>query len=857
MKHSTHIYLEAGLWRWMRFAGQHRKIVIGGWLILAIIGLCLAVTRLGINADTSQMISEHVSYRQDEIKFEKAFPDLNEQVLILVRADTADEADIFASQLAEKLRADKAHVKSLYAPAIDPFFQRNGLLYLSVSELETQLAQLTQAAPLIERLSLDPTLPSFFDALTQAAEQEDESANAVFNALSRTLGEHVNGASTPLSWRSIFVDDLTPPYQQLLSIDPVLDQARLRPAAGVQEAIERAAYQIREETHLTADIYVTGNPVLRSDELQSVSRGIGLAFLISFIMVGILLLWALRSPVLSFFTLLSLIISILITSGLASLIFTELNLVSVAFTVLMIGLGVDFAIHLLLHLRHERAQGKTVSLSTYKSARGIGTALVLTAPSTALAFFAFIPTKFVGISQLGIIAGIGVLIAFLVATSLLPAIFSYLPLPKRKPKHNPKAAKPRRIRDTQRHSLAIGVIILGLIGVFFLPQARFDADPMSLRNTASPSVTAFNALFDTANTTPYRLSLLADNIESAKALSPRLEALESVDNARNLSDFIPEDQADKLELIEYGAIGLEFALSGEGEAAPISPNVTQDLITALRAYGSPEATRLADTLISWQSAQKENPELYQRSEHAVFLYWPYELDRLRAQIKPQNVSLETLPHNMTSRYLAADGRVRIEITPKGDVRDTDLRKTFISDVKSIAPDVTGSARNVQEAGEIVQNAMLRAISIALFAVSLLLYAVVRDFKLVIIMLIPLLLAGILTTVTGVFLGLPYNFANVIVLPLLIGIGVDSSLHLALQARKAHTPGAVFDTVTPRAVLFSAFTTIASFGSLSFSQHRGTASMGALLTIAIIWVIICTVIVTPSLMDWVSRKRERT
>ena len=154
--------------------------------------------------------------------------------------------------------------------------------------------------------------------------------------------------------------------------------------------------------------------------------------------------------------------------------------------------------------------------------------------------------------------------------------------------------------------------------------------------------------------------------------------------------------------------------------------------------------------------------------------------------------------------------------------------------------------------------MMQAIITALITVSILLYLVVRNVRLVIIMLIPLLLAGILTTATGVLLNLPYNFANVIVLPLLIGIGVDSSLHLALQA-KAGAPArkpSIFDNVTARAVVFSAVTTIASFGSLSFSAHRGTSSMGILLMIAIIWVLICTLLVTPALLSWTSRKREQ-
>jgi len=227
------------------------------------------------------------------------------------------------------------------------------------------------------------------------------------------------------------------------------------------------------------------------------------------------------------------------------------------------------------------------------------------------------------------------------------------------------------------------------------------------------------------------------------------------------------------------------------------------------------------------------------------------------------VTLEDLPAGLTSRYLAQDGMARLEIIPKSDVRDTKNRRKFVSDVKSVAPHVTGSARTVQDAGDIIQTSMLQAVVTALISVSLLLYLVVRNVRLVIIMLIPLILAGVLTTATGVLFNLPYNFANVIVLPLLIGIGVDSSLHLALQNKGQQSQPAsaprpnTSQNVTARAVVFSAVTTIASFGSLSFSAHRGTSSMGLLLMIAISWVLICTLLVTPALLSWFSQKRDVT
>jgi len=856
--HSTTLSqsIEASFTRWLRFVRKFRTFVIAFWIIAAAIGCAVTANFFSINTDTSEMIAEAAPYRQDQIAFESAFSQFNDEIIVIIRAETPDATDLFSEKLLRKLDRSE-HTNFAYSPVFDPFFQKNGLLFLETEELEATLAQLTEAAPLIERLALNPTLPSLFDALVQAAEQGNDNVDAIFMSVAETLERNLEGQDKAMSWRSIFVDEIETPIQRIITIDPMLDNTRLRPAAPVQEAIDKAIVQVREETGLNPKVFVTGNPILRSDELQSVSRGIGFAFFISFILVGLLLLWALRSPVLTLFTLLSIIISIMITAGIASLSFAALNLVSIAFTVLMVGLGVDFAIHLLLHLRHESGLGKSTSAAFYRTSRGVGTALVLTAPSTALAFLAFVPTKFIGISQLGVIAAIGVLIAFLVATSLLPAIYTFLPSSKKQVSSqavNSSSKKRLHISDSLRSRLAIGVMALGLLSVFWLPSARFDADPMALRNKAAPSVTGFNQLFDLPETTPYRLNYLAPNEDVAHSAAKQFETLDTVRSARTIWDFIPTDQSDKLELIDYAAIGLEFAVSGEGEAYPITPKPTGRLLNALEGQTGIAATTLRETLQKWQNEADDNPELLARSERDLLFYWPYELERLRNQIQASEITRNIIPDNIASRYSGALGQARVEILSENDLRDETLRRQFIDDVKTMAPQIagsaiSGSARNVKEAGDIIQRAMLQAIITALILVSLLLYVVVREIKLVIIMLIPLILAGVLTTATGVILGLPYNFANVIVLPLLIGIGVDSSLHLVLQTRQMSKKHSIFDTVTPRAVLFSGFTTIASFGSLTFSEHRGTSSMGALLTISIIWVIICTVFVTPSLMKW--------
>ena len=557
------------------------------------------------------------------------------------------------------------------------------------------------------------------------------------------------------------------------------------------------------------------------------------------------------------------------TAGLAALIFGELNLVSVAFTVLMVGLGVDFAIHLLMHLQSKKRAGLSVPAAFYRTSRGIGTALVLTAPSTALAFLAFVPTQFVGISQLGVVAAIGVTIAFLVATSFLPAIFSFLPVNAESPVRS--SVKPviggatPRFNPDLRNRLAVGLIGLGLFALILMPHAKFDADPMALRDQSAPSVKAFELLFEKPETVPYRLSVLTESPQAAQRLSDEITQLESVKSTRSLLDFIPQDQYDKIDLIDYAAIGLEFALSGEGTAPSPRDDVTNQLYHLLIKSDNEAGRALAGVLQTWQKGLKTEPGLRERTERDLFVYWPHQLERLRAQITPSEVYQDDLPPDLLARYQSTSGKTRLEILPAQDVRNLDNRRRFVTDVKRIIPTVTGSARTVQDAGDIIQMSMIQAVLTALITVSILLFWVTRNARLVLIMLTPLLLAGVLTTATGVLFNLPYNFANVIVLPLLIGIGVDSSLHIALSAAqgKAKEQGrlekrpSMFDNVTPRAVIFSAVTTIASFGSLSFSAHRGTASMGLLLMIAIGWVLLCTLCVTPALLQWTSRKRDLT
>ncbi len=862
------IRIEAALWRWMDFARRRRRMVIGAWLALAVFGLGVAAARLSVNTDSAGMIAEHTAYRQANLAYREAFPGDRNQVLILVRADSPDATDIVAAALAERLAQRPDIVRSVFAPAVDPHFVENGLLYLDTLELDNLLGRLNRAAPLIERLAADASLRSLFDVLAEGAENVEDYGAAldrealarVYAALAETLERRLDGAPASMPWRAMFVDD-PGPLERLVTIEPVLDFSRLRPSDPVVAGVQQEAEAAFADTGVDAEIVITGDPVLRADELRAVSSGIGLAFAVSLAAVSVLLVSAFRSVSMAAGTVATVLVSIAVTSGFAAAVYGALNLVSIAFTVLMVGLGVDFAIHLGLHALADRRRGLSPRAALYRTARDIGAPLSLAAPTTALAFFAFTPTAFVGIAQLGVIAGVGVLVAFAAATSLMPAIIALTPTSTRV-ERRADADAPQEATPRWRTVAAWAVMGLAAPAALLAPHAAFDADPMSLRDPQSPSVRAFNALVESGAGAPYHLNVLAPSLEAAETRADALSALPVVDETITLASFAPGQQDAKLELLDIVGVGLETALYPVGLSARDAAVTEAEALARLRAAlpdgtragteADPEARRLAAALDRLALADAATREAVSGD---VFAYWPAQLARLRDQLKARPITIETLPPAILERFRTDDGLHRVEVRPVGDVRQATDREAFVEAVLALEPQTSGPARSVLGAGRAVSLAMVQATALATLAVAFVLWFVLRDAVLTALILAPLILAAALTTATTVLTGLSFNFANVIVIPLLVGIGVDSGVHLALRARAAGGGNAVQHTTTPRAVTYSAFTTIASFGSLMFSPHQGTASMGGLLTIAIGWTLVCTIVVLPVLMDALTPSRQ--
>ncbi len=849
--------IETLLIRWADMA--RRGGVVLALAIIALTGFAgyYAATHLKVNTDTSSMLDPSLPFQVRAKELRDAFPQIKTDIIVIARAPTLDEADAYMADLRAAVAANEEAFTAVFAPAEEPFFAENGLLYLDEAELESRLTQLTKAAGLIETLIATPSLGALFttladnDELAEKSELGQDTLQKLYAALAENIEANLAGEEKPFSWMAALDDELAakPVHTRLLYATPVLDYTRLQPAKAGINVLRAELDTLDEKYGGRVEAYITGDPALRVEELEAVTTGIGLSMLLSLILVSLLLLFCYRSVSISVLTLVGLIISLVLTSAFAAAFVGELNLVSVAFTVLLIGLGLDFAIHLLLHVQERRDDGQSNAEALKGALHEVGPALALAAPTTALAFFSFVPTKFDGIAQLGVIAGAGVIIAFLVSITFLPAALKRLP----KGEHRKGSGLIRGMFDGLSKvsgPVSIATVLLGVAALLLMPQVRFDADQMSLRNPKAPSVKGFNFLFDDEETLPYRLTRLVSSETEARDTAQKAEALATVAGTRSLPDFVPEDQDEKLLLLDFASGTLAYSLATE--PASVEGPSNEEGLSALRArlegaYETGPGARLAAALNTLETAN--DPELMSRIQDGIFAFWPQLVDRLAAQMKADIIDNDSLPAALTERYLSANGDWRVDILPAEDVRNQRALDAFVDDVEALFPDLTGGAYQSEKAGEAISAAMLQATSIALAVIALFLWLLVRRINTVLLILFPLVLAAVLTAATGVLLNVPFNYANVIVLPLLIGIGVDSGIHLVLRQDQVAAGEDVYGTSTPRAVLFSALTTVASFGSLMLSPHRGTASMGELLSIAIAFTLVCTLVVLPAAFQY--------
>ena len=890
---------------------------------LAFFAMRYTVDNLSMNTDTEHMLSEELVWRKLDQEYERLFPQYDNNILIVVEAATPDQAGDAAALFYERLQPEQALFEFVYYPNALALFRESGLLYLDTEELQDLSDNLAEVQPFLARLARDPSLRGLLevlaDALDARADGEQVEIDPVLTRINAAIEALQDGKPYRLSWQELMAGDKPDEaglpgasaeksaYREFILMQPKLDYGGFFPATPAIDKIHQVYEELDIASSPGAQIRLTGATVLAHEEMLSVMKGTKTAAVLALAVVTLILLVGLGSAKLALVTVISLVTGLLFTAAFATLTVGELNLISVAFAVLYIGLGVDFAIHYCLRYREHLSGGEERRRALEKTSVNVGGSLFLCAVSTAIGFFAFIPTDYTGVAELGWISGFGMFISFVVTLTVIPALLSLLPI-------KPGADRPAggwRLVELHPGKLLGGAAFLALASALLLAGIRFDHNPLNLHDQDGAALTTFRQLLAENDLTPWTAIMIADDAAEAGRYRERFARSDLVDKVVSVADFIPGDQDEKLDIIDEMSL-----LLGDLSVAPQPDAETQNdgaRLAALRAFQQklqedgtydPVTATLRENLavllaeqdmLQWgemdsrlrgnggdsgdggnsgdggdsgdsgdsgdggNSGDGDNsrngPDKLAQLEHALLASLPGRLDALNASLNADYISLDNLPAQLKRLWLSADGRRRIEIYPNQDMQDDTALREFVRAIQSVSPEVTGAPVMNLEASDAVATAFKQAFLYAFIAITLMLYILLARKKDVFLVLIPLLMAAVITGGISVLAGLPLNFANVIALPLLLGIGVDSGIHIIHRFRTDLPDGKnILATSSARAVVVSSLTTMGGVGNLALSPHAGTASMGMLLTLGIGVTLACMLLVLPALLTVVTKSR---
>jgi hypothetical protein len=832
---------------------------------LAICATAISATytahHFAIDTNVNKLISPNLDWRKREMAFEKAFPGHFGSTLIVIDAPTPELAGLAGGVLAQRLSKETQTFHSVADMSATPFFARNGVLFQPTADVERMTHGLGQAAPLIGTLVGDPSLRGLTRALSLAfigVKNHMTTLDTLAPGLSlasATLEQALAGRPASFSWQELLSGRHPGPSEtrRLIEAHPVLNFSALEPGERSSNAIRAAAAELGLAAKDQARVRLTGSVPMADEEFATVRQG-ALVNGIGAIVVVLVILWlALKSARIITAVVINLFVGLAITAALGLAMVGALNMISVAFAVLFVGIGVDFAIQFSVRYRAERHEVGALRPALAQAAQKIGAPLTLAAAAVAAGFLSFLPTDYRGVSELGQIAGTGMLIAYLTSITLLPALLSVLNPPGEPDAVGYRALAPvDRFLQRRRVPVIAGTVLVALLGAPLLYYLSFDFDPIHLRNPKSESISTLLDLGSDPRVGINSINLVTPSLATAATAAERLRKLPEVARTMTLQDFVPQDQPKKLAMIADLGHRLGPILERPAAAAPSdAENVAalQSLADQLNTVagdakgpGADAAHRLAKDAVA---LAKADASVREKAQAAFIVPLQTDVAGLRDDFLASEITRETIPPALARQWVTPDGRARIEISPKGNTDRTVVLRRFARAVLAVYPDAVGGPISILESGNTVVRAFVEAGIFALFSIAILLWIVLRRFGDVLLTLAPLLLAGMVTLEVCVLIGMPLNFANIIALPLLLGVGVAFKIYYIMAWRSGQTD--LLQSSLTRAVIWSALTTATAFGSLWLSQHPGTSSMGKLLALSLVCTLCAAVLFQPALM----------
>lgn len=869
------------------WSAQHARLVTALSFALLVPLAGYAWTHLRVDADTRNLVSDRLPWRQASAELGRTFPHLLDDMQVVIDARSPEIAAEAQRRIAEDL-AERTEVFSVvYAPGADDFFERHGLLFSSPEDLEELRRRMAEYRTLWTGLEESPTLSGFASALHLLSSADSTGQQILEPFLLATAGAFYSSRSGnyySFPWTDLVQGrrSRSADLRRFILAKPLLDFSSPRPAGAAMRAVREAANRLDMDRRAVR-VRITGSEAFEHESIDAGLSDVPRLVAGALILVAIILLVALRSARLLAASLCVLAAGLAGTAAFAAVAVGNLNMISVAFAILYVGLGVDYAIHFCLNYMEAREETGVHLEALRLTAERAGVALFFSAVTTALCFYAFMVTDFTGVADLGKIGGTGMLISFVATVGLLPALLSLKPfrLPEHRPASPetegsaPRGGGPMAWLDLEiakwRKPILAGALLLAIGSAVLVPRVRFDQDVINMSDASSESVVTLRELIDDPNTAVRAVSMIEPDSARAAAVAARLSEIDGVRGTITLDTFVPEEQEAKLALLSDVAADLgpppAQAAGRPGTTGDERQEAYEDRVGAVErlretAAGlylegdsatSLAARQLLYLIDSWRFSLRSWPtdtrvSIVAGLEQSIVGTLPWVQSGFRTALDAGPVTRQSLPPSLRERWVAADGVERVQVLPARRLDTPGQIRDFVEHVQAEEPAISGMPVENVELGKVTVRAFRQAFGLALLATAVTLLVLLGDPRSSGFVMASLVLATLFTGAAAVVWNIPFNISNIITLPLLLGIGVDAGIHMVHRRKQASSGGSLLDTATGRAILYSVLTTMAGFGNLTLASHRAISGMGALLMVGMTSVLACTLIVLPALMS---------
>jgi len=849
--------------KFIQFVERYRFAIIFAYIALTIFSVFYIKDHLGVNTDTTDMLSRDLEWRKLDIAYEKEFPQFTDNLLVVIESNTPDQASDTAAKLHAALKNDPKLISDIFYPNLLPYFRQSAFLFLDIDELQDLADQLATIQPFLGTLLADKNLRGLFNMLSDALEYKQDGEDIDLKPLLVEINRAFEDKDYFVSWQKLMSTDKNekPVYREFIVLRTLESEEEFLPGEDVVKHVRETIDSLGLINN-NINIRLTGGTALSYEELKSVSNANFQAIIASFILVAIVLMIGLGSVRLVLSAIITLLFGLIATTAFAAATVGELNLISVAFAVLYIGLGIDFTIHLTLRYREQALLGNQNPL--HQATSLMFRSLILCAITTAIGFYSFMPTDYDGVAELGWIAGSGMFISIVFTLTLLPALISIKPYKAKSSISDKKfelASQLAQLPYNYSKQILLFSLFILIIFISQIHKVSFDTNTLNLQDPETESVQTYRDLLQDSDSSPWSNVLLKQTREEVLTAVDDMKKLDLVDDVIWIEDLLPTEQEDKLFIIDEMNLFM-----GDLSIDENKNNITHDnqfdaakkLESQIESYNDTELQEEINKLKRYLNnlLKNSNNTDIEHLQKQLLFNLDGRIDSLNTALNAETVKFEDIPDVVKQRWQTSK-YYKIEILPKEDLNDNAAMLRFVEQQQAYDNTVIGSPVISIEAGNAVMTAFKSAFTYALIAITALLLFLIKQKTDALIILATILIGSVFTFGFMLIFNIPLNFANIIGLPLLLGIGVDSGIHIVDRFRQEQGNNKnIFMTSSTRGVFVSSLTTICSIGNLAFSSHTGTASMGLLLTVGLVSMMISTMMVLPAFLIWQDSKHNK-